>query len=163
MIPENGMADEVTERLKRTVARARSLEVIIVILAAIAVFLAAGTATYVGYTNHKQNSRIEDCTNQEGKCYQQNQKQTAEAIQTILNYIDAVMAPHRVRNEAENLCSVLVIHEALTDLTRNKTLLDANVYESSYQTCVLGHSGNTPPPSIPNVATSTTVTTRENK
>lgn len=152
-IPGDGEGPErAREQIVRTTQRAAALQVALVVLIGLAVVLSSVTAAVVALGNRAQNERIRDCSEPPGRCYQETQRATAMAIQTILDYIDHSMAPHRLRNEAENKCQ--------TELFAGDPSYAAKGVSAAlafYDECVLRRSGNTaPPPVPPNPLTTTT-------
>lgn len=133
-------------------ARTRLFEFLLVALAVIAVVLSSVSTVIIGLGNRALNQRVKDCSEPQGKCYQANQKTTAAAIQVILDYIDDSLAPHRLRNEAENLCQVELFAGDPAYAAKG-----VNPALDFYNECVLRRSGNTvPPPLPPNPLTTTT-------
>jgi hypothetical protein len=151
----NGEANEAKAELERITRRANTLEIALVGLVGVAVIVASFTAVVLVLGNRKQNQRIEDCTRPEGRCYQQTKRDTGAAVQTVLDYIDATMNPHRLRNEAENKCQVELF-------ARRPTILDsgAEAALAEYDDCVHRRSGGTDPPPVPQNPLSTTTTRR---
>ena len=151
----NGVAREAKEEVVRTSQAYGRRSVTIVALAAVITVASSTSALTVALANRHLQQRIKDCSEPDGKCYQQNQKTTAKAVQTILDYIDAVMLPHRLRNEAENRCQVELF-------ARRPTVLDrgAPAALEEYDACVRARSGGTEPPPIPQNPLNTTTTTR---
>lgn len=159
MIPENGGADKVRDELHVAAQRARRLEVTIVVLAGLAVTIASVFTAVLGTGNRRIVNQIKDCSEPTGECYQRNQKTTAAAIQTVLDYIDDSIDPHRLRNEAENTCQVELFagFPAFAEKGVQPSL-------AFYSECVLRRSGNTAPPPVPmNPLATTTTTTTERK
>lgn len=154
MIPENGEADKVRDELQRAAQRARRLEMTIVILAGVAVMIASVFTAALGVGNRQIAERIKDCSEPTGKCYQRNQQATAKAVQAILDYVDDSLAPHRLRNEAENMCQVELF--AGLPAFAQKGVQPALTF---YDECVLRRSGNTAPPPVPKNPLTTTTTT----
>lgn len=149
---------EVKEQLVRTATRAHVIEVALVAVAAVAVIIAVATAVWVGLGNREYQRRIRDCTDPQGRCYQQNQRNTAAAVQTILDYIQNVMDPHRLRSEAETLCNVVADVEVTLNI-QGDTTVDVDKVLDHYRHCVLENSGLTPAPPAPENPLSTTTTT----
>lgn len=156
LIPGDGDGVEMArEKVVEATRKAEAYRVALVALAALAVVVSTSTAVVVGLANRRLNERTQDCTEPQGKCYQQTQKTTAAAVQSILDYIDESFAPHRLRNEAENKCQV----ETFAGLPAfaQKGVQPALDF---YDQCVLRRSGNTAPPPLPeNPLTTTTTTT----
>lgn len=98
--------------------------------------------------------RIEDCSSREGKCYKENQKATGEAIQAILEGLQGQVTPHRLRNEAENLCQV----ELFGGTPPLATSVPVEQAVATYIDCVLRRSGGTEPPPLPTNPFTTTTT-----
>lgn len=141
-------------RAESKLARTRTFEILLVGLAVLAVIMSSVSTVIIGLGNRALNERTKDCTEPTGRCYQQTQKTTAAAIQVILDYIDESFGPHRLRNEAENMCQVELF--AGTPALAEKGVQPALAF---YTECVLRRSGNTAPPSVPpNPLTSTTTT-----
>lgn len=153
MIPENGETDKVRNKLERAAQRARHLEVAIVILAGVAVMIASVFTAAIGTGNRQIVERIKDCSEPTGKCYRANQQATAKAVQAILDYIDGSLAPHRLRNEAENMCQVELF--AGLPAFAQKGVQPALTF---YDECVLRRSGNTTAPPLPKNPLTTTTT-----
>lgn len=152
-IPGDGdSVEEARHQIVRTTRRAASLQVALLTLVGLAVVMSSVTAAVVALGNRQANQRIRDCSEPEGRCYQQTQKVTAAAVQSILDYVDAAMKPHRLRNEAENECQVELFAGDPSYAAKGvSAALDF------YTKCVLQRSGNTaPPPPPPNPLTSTT-------
>ena len=156
--PEENEVRRVVDEVRRNNLWATRLEVVLVALAGLAVTIAAGSAAYLSSVNRDYQRRIRDCTEPQGVCYQQNQKATAEAVGSIFKYIDDTMRPHRLRNEAENLCNVVALVE-VTLTIQGRLPVDVNVVLDHYRHCVTENSGNTPPPPLPEnpLATTTTI------
>jgi hypothetical protein len=151
----------ITEAVVAEQRRGR-LRFLVVVIAAL-VFVAAvvvGSAS-VSRSNNQIVRRIEDCSSKTGRCYQENQKLAGAAIQSILDGFKTQIDPHRLRNEAENLCQVEVFavppeHQGLT--------IDRAI--DLYTGCVLRRSAGTQPPPLPPnpyTTSSTTTTTGEKK
>lgn len=148
-------ADELRHQLASTTQRAVSLQLALVALAAVAVVISSVSGVLFTLGNRANQARIKDCTEPAGRCYRQNQATTAAAIETILRYIDDSLAPHRLRNEAENTCQVELFagSPALAEKGVNPSL-------DFYDECVLRRSGNTAPPPLPPNPLTTTTTRR---
>lgn len=123
-------ADEVRHQLIKTTRRVGTLQVLLIALAALAVVISSATAVGVGIGNRRRAD--------------QTQKATAGAIQIILDYVDATMAPHRLRNEAENLCQVELI---AGDPPLIRKGLEPSL--AFYRECVTRRAGGTPAPPVP--------------
>lgn len=80
--------DKAREQVVRTTQRAAALQIALVALAGLAVVLSSVTAAVVAISNRAANQRIKDCSEPTGRCYQETQRTTAAAIQTILDHID---------------------------------------------------------------------------
>lgn len=141
------------QQVVRTTQRAAALQVALVALAALAVVLATSTTVWVGLGNRDYQKRIKDCTDPRGGCYQQQQKATAAAIETILRYIDGSFGPHRLRNEAENSCQVQLFAGSPPYAAKG-----VSAALKFYNDCVLMESGNTAPPPIPSIPITTSTT-----
>lgn len=150
----NGVAREAKEQLLRTGQHYGRLSVTVVALAGLAVVASSSITIMVGLGNRRLQERTKDCTEPSGKCYQQTQAATAAAVQSVLDYIDDSMGPHRLRNEAENSCQVELFAGDPSFAAKGvQPALDF------YNACVLRRSGNTAPPAVPpNPLTSTTTT-----
>lgn len=100
--------------------------------------------------------RIEDCSSQEGRCYKQNQENMRKAIQAILDGSKQQMDPHRLRNEAENLCLLYAFAGQPPNRIADRPIEEAVAF---YRQCVLENSGGTEPPILPENPYNTTTTT----
>lgn len=151
----NGVAREAKDELLRTSQRYGRLSLTVVAFAGLIAVVTSTTTVIVGLGNRQVQERIKDCSEPGGKCYQRTQAATADAVQAILNHIDGVMGPHRLRNEAENQCQVEVFAgtPALAGTGTQPAL-------KFYDECVLRRSGNTAPPPVPMNPLTTTTTTR---
>jgi hypothetical protein len=149
----NGVAREAKEAVLRISHVYGRRSVAIVAMAAFITIFSSSTTLLVGLGNRHLQERIRDCSEPQGQCYQQNQKATAKAVQAILDYIDDVMTPHRLRNEAENKCQVELF-------ARQPTVLNSGAQAAleEYDACVRGRSGGTEPPPIPANPLTTTTT-----
>lgn len=136
-------------------ARTRLFEILLVALAVIAVVLSSVSTVIIGLGNRALNQRVKDCSEPQGECYQANQAATAKAVQAILDHIDGTIAPHRLRNEAENLCQIEVFAGDPPYAAKG-----VNQALDFYNECVLRRSGNTAPPALPPNPLTTTTTTR---
>ena len=101
--------------------------------------------------------RIEDCSSATGRCYQENQARTGAAIQTLLESFKQQLDPHRLRNEAENLCLLYAFAGPPPNRVADKPLEEAVAF---YKQCVLDRSGGTEPPPLPPNPYVTTTTRR---
>lgn len=156
MIPGNGdEVDGAREQVVRTTQRAAALQVALIALAALAVILSSVSTVIIGLGNRALNERVKDCSEPQGECYQKNQASTAAAVQAILDHIDGLMGPHRLRNEAENTCQTELF--AGNPAYASKGVQPALDF---YNACVLRRSGNTSPPPLPPNPLTTTTTTR---
>lgn len=153
-IPGEGDGVEATrERIVRTTRQAAAYQVALVGLACLAVVISSASAVLVGLSNRRLNERAKDCSEPQGQCYQQTQRTTAAAVQSVLDYIDDSMRPHRLRNEAENLCQVELF---AGDSPYSRKGVSAAI--DFYRACVLRRSGNTEAPPIPPNPLTTTTT-----
>jgi hypothetical protein len=108
--------------------------------------------------NHTVASRIADCSVPKGRCYQEQRRTTAAAVQAVLDGISGQFAPHRLRNEAENLCQVEIFAELLGPPDHTAHTKDEVV--GHYKDCVTREAGGIPPPALPANPYNTTTTTR---
>lgn len=154
----NGVAREAKEELIRTSQRYGRRSVAIVALAAVMTVFSSSTSLFVGLGNRRLQERIRDCSDPGGKCYQRNQAATAQAVQSILDYIDRSITPFRTANEAQNLCQI-AMH------TRNPPVLEvpAERVIAEYHACIEARSAGTERPPLPPNPLLTTTTTREGK
>jgi hypothetical protein len=155
-IPGDGDgADKAREEVVRTTQRAATLQIALVALAGLAVVLSSVTAAVVAIGNRANNQRIRDCSEPSGRCYQHQQKVTAEAIEAILRYIDESVTPFRQATTAQNYCQVELF-------ARQPTILDkgSGPALAEYAACVTRDSVGTEQPDPPKVPLTTT-TTRE--
>lgn len=152
-VPGDGdRADKARDEIVRTTMRAASIQVALLALVGLAVVVSSASTVIIGLGNRALNERTKDCTDPKGACYQRNQEVTAAAIQVVLDYIDKSFAPHRLRNEAENMCQTELF--AGDPPFARKGVQPALDF---YTECVLRRSGNTvPPPLPPNPLTTTT-------
>ncbi|MCA1842348.1 MAG: hypothetical protein LC792_04005 [Actinobacteria bacterium] len=155
----NGMANAAKKELLHTAEQAARLQIALVALAGLAVVLSSFSAVAVSLGNRRAADRARDCTDPQGTCYQQTRRATAEAIQVILDNQSNLMRPHRLRNEAENLCTVVALVE-VTLAVQGHLPVDINGTLDHYRGCVTEQSGGTEPPPLPQNPLNTTTTTR---
>lgn len=152
-IPGDGDgADVARQEVVRVTKRAEALQVALVALAGLAVVVASSTAVVVGLGNrNRATQNLRDTAARQART----EKDTAAAVQVILDYIDDVMAPHRLRNEAENRCQVELFAGSPAYATKG-----VSAALTFYDECVLRRSGLTAPPPVPPNPLTTTTTTR---
>jgi hypothetical protein len=150
-VPEDGNANVAREAVERTARRAHAFEAALIALACFAVIVSSVTAVAVGLGNRHRADRERKAVADRSE---REQKATADAIQVILDYIDRSFSPHRLRNEAENMCQVELF--AGSPAYAAKGVGPALTF---YDECVLRRSGNTAPPPVPPNPLTTTTTT----
>lgn len=146
----------ITDAIIAEQRRDRHTFLVLVATAVAVVVIAMSIGIGVSRSNHAIVSRIEDCSTKAGRCYEEQQKTAGAAVQAVLDGMKAQIDPHRLRNEAENLCQVEVF--AIPPERRGLTIERAL---DLYNGCVLRRSGGTEPPPLPKNPYSTTTTAGE--
>lgn len=144
----------ITDAIIAEQRRDRHTFLVLVATAVAVVIIAMFVGIGVSHSNRQIIHQIQDCSTKEGRCYQENQRTAGAAVQAVLDGMKAQMDPHRLRNEAENLCQVEVF--AIPPSEHGITLEKA---VDLYNGCVLRRSGGTEPPPLPKNPYSTTTTT----